>query len=183
MINLGQRVLRPAREWTFVATVTSLFDGSIEHRESIGSRKVIEPGAINLMTAGKGIVHSERSPAAARAAGPSFYGMQTWLALPDGREEVDPAFEHVPRDRLPVVEGGGASARVVMGSLWGSASPVTCHSETIYADIALEALEWSIRFEGEVHELARFRSDIEPLDEERVDVIVMQNPDGVMIDR
>ena len=122
-----------------LATVTYLFDGQIEHRDSLGSRKVIEPGAINLMTAGKGIVHSERSPPDSRAAGPSFYGMQTWLALPDGKEEVEPAFDHVPDDGLPLVEEGGASARVLMGTLWGATAATPCHSPTIYADIILSA--------------------------------------------
>ncbi|MEO6581586.1 MAG: pirin family protein [Sphingomicrobium sp.] len=122
-----------------LATVTYLFDGAIEHRDSLGSRKVIEPGAINLMTAGEGIVHSERSPVESRAAGPSFYGMQTWLALPDGKEEVDPAFDHVPEDGLPLVEDGGASARVLMGTLWGATAATLCHSPTIYADIILGA--------------------------------------------
>jgi redox-sensitive bicupin YhaK (pirin superfamily) len=122
-----------------LATVTYLFDGAIEHRDSIGSRQVIEPGAINLMTAGKGIVHSERSPADTRAEGPSFYGMQTWLALPDGREEVEPAFEHVPGGELPMVEGDGVKARVLMGTLWGKSAATTCHSPTIYADVALDA--------------------------------------------
>ena len=120
-----------------LATVTYLIDGAIEHRDSIGSRQVIEPGAVNLMTAGHGIVHSERSPAATRAAGPSFYGMQTWLALPDGKEELDPAFEHVDGSALPLVEGDGVSARVLMGTLWGKSAGVTQHSGTIYADILL----------------------------------------------
>ena len=122
-----------------LATVTYLFDGAIEHRDSLGSRKVIEPGAVNLMTAGKGIVHSERSPAESRAAGPSFYGMQTWLALPDGKEELDPAFDHIPGDGLPLVEDGGASVRVLMGTLWGATAATPCHSPTIYADIVLTA--------------------------------------------
>ncbi len=120
-----------------LATVTYLFEGTIEHRDSLGSRKVIEPGAVNLMTAGKGIVHSERSPAESRAAGPSFYGMQTWLALPDGKEELDPAFDHVPGEGLPLVEEGGASARVLMGTLWGATAATPCHSPTNYADIVL----------------------------------------------
>jgi redox-sensitive bicupin YhaK (pirin superfamily) len=122
-----------------LATVTYLFAGAIDHRDSLGTLATIAPGAVNLMTAGKGITHSERSPASARAEGPALSGIQTWLALPSDKEEMDPAFEHVPKDALPVVEGGGASARVVMGSLWGATSPVTCHSPTIYADIALEA--------------------------------------------
>jgi redox-sensitive bicupin YhaK (pirin superfamily) len=122
-----------------LATVTYLFEGAIEHRDSIGSRQVIEPGAINLMTAGRGIVHSERSPSAERADGPSLYGMQTWLALPDGKEEAEPAFEHVDGAALPLVEGEGVSARVLMGTLWGKTAGVTEHSETIYADIMLAA--------------------------------------------
>ena len=122
-----------------LATVTYLFDGAIEHRDSIGSHQVIEPGAINLMTAGSGIVHSERSPSALRPDGPSLYGMQTWLALPDGKEEVDPAFDHVAADGLPLIEDGAARARVLMGSLWGATAQTPCHSPTIYADIELGA--------------------------------------------
>ena len=120
-----------------LATVTYLFEGAIEHRDSIGSHQVIEPGAINLMTAGSGIVHSERSPQALRPEGPSLYGMQTWLALPDGREEVAPAFDHVPPSELPLIEDGGARARVLMGTLWGATAGTPQHSPTIYADIEL----------------------------------------------
>jgi redox-sensitive bicupin YhaK (pirin superfamily) len=122
-----------------LATVTYLFAGAIDHRDSLGTFQTIEPGAVNLMTAGRGIVHSERSPGGLRAAGPELSGIQTWLALPQAKEEIDPAFEHVPQDQLPLIGGPGASARIVMGSLWGATSPVTCHSETIYADLALEA--------------------------------------------
>ena len=120
-----------------LATVTYLFEGAIEHRDSIGSHTVIEPGAINLMTAGSGIVHSERSPQMLRTEGPSLYGMQTWLALPDGQEEVAPAFDHVPEEALPLVEYEGARARVLMGTLWGATAATPQHSATIYADIAL----------------------------------------------
>jgi len=120
-----------------LATVTYLFEGAIEHRDSIGSHAVIEPGAINLMTAGSGIVHSERSPESARADGPSLYGMQTWIALPDGREEVEPAFDHVPASELPMIEDGAASARILMGTLWGATAATRCDSPTIYADIEL----------------------------------------------
>ena len=122
-----------------LATVTYLFEGAIEHRDSLGTHQVIEPGAINLMTAGSGIVHSERSPSSERAGGPTLYGMQTWLALPDGKEELNPAFEHVDGSALPLVEGDGVSARVLMGSLWGKKAAITQHSQTIYADIMLEA--------------------------------------------
>jgi redox-sensitive bicupin YhaK (pirin superfamily) len=122
-----------------LATVTYLFEGAIEHRDSIGSRAVIEPGAINLMTAGSGIVHSERSPHELRPDGPALYGMQTWLALPDGREEIAPAFDHVPEAMLPVIADSGVRARVLMGDLWGVVAATPQHSPTIYADIELDS--------------------------------------------
>jgi hypothetical protein len=119
-----------------LATVTWLFEGAIDHRDSIGSFATIRPGQVNLMTAGRGIVHSERSPEAERGSGPRLYGMQTWLALPDGREEIDPAFEAVTD--LPVIEDGRAKAIVIMGELWGERAQTTTHAETIYAEIMLE---------------------------------------------
>ncbi|WP_426258104.1 pirin family protein [Sphingomonas sp. DC1600-2] len=122
-----------------LATVTYLFAGALGHRDSIGSDVVIEPGAVNLMTAGHGIVHSERSPSAERAVGPELSGIQTWLALPEADEERDPAFEHVAKADLPTVETPGARARVVMGSLWGQSAPTTTYASTIYADIVLDA--------------------------------------------
>ncbi|MXO63558.1 pirin family protein [Qipengyuania oceanensis] len=118
-----------------LATVTWLFEGAIDHRDSIGSFSTIRPGQVNLMTAGRGIVHSERSPGADRASGPRLYGMQTWLALPDGREEIDPAFEAI--SDLPVVEDTCAKAIVIMGELWGKRAPTTTHADTIYAEIVL----------------------------------------------
>ena len=118
-----------------LATVTWLFEGAIDHRDSIGSFATIRPGQVNLMTAGKGIVHSERSPQTERADGPHLYGMQIWLALPDGREEIAPAFES--RADLPLIEDNCASARVIMGSLWGRTAQTTQHAATIYAEILL----------------------------------------------
>ncbi len=125
-----------------LATVTYLFNGAIGHRDSLGTVAVIEPGAVNLMTAGSGIVHSERSPLTERdrAAGSHMgriYGMQTWLALPDDKEEIAPAFESIAATDLPMVGDGGVEARVIMGSLWGATAPTTQHSTTIYADIRL----------------------------------------------
>ncbi|ASK86822.1 pirin family protein [Sphingorhabdus sp. SMR4y] len=120
-----------------LATVTYLFEGAIDHRDSLGTYQTIRPGAVNLMTAGSGIVHSERSPADMRDKPKRMFGMQTWLALPDGKEEIDPAFENVGQGDLPLIEDGGAQARVIMGSLWGQTAPTTCHAETIYADILL----------------------------------------------
>ena len=120
-----------------LATVTYLFAGAIDHRDSLGTFSTIHPGTVNLMTAGSGIVHSERSPQHIRADGPSLYGMQTWLALPDGQEEIAPAFDHVAPDNLPLVEDDGSSARVLMGTLWGATAATPCHSPTIYADMLL----------------------------------------------
>lgn len=122
-----------------LATVTYLFEGAIDHRDSLGTYATIRPGALNLMTAGRGIVHSERTPQRERATGSPISGMQTWLALPDGREEIDPAFEHVAKEDLPLVETGDVSARVIMGSLWGVTAPTTQHASTIYADILMNA--------------------------------------------
>lgn len=122
-----------------LSTVTYLFDGAIDHRDSLGTRQRIEPGAVNLMTAGRGIVHSERSPGDERAHGPVLSGIQTWLALPDALEETDPAFEHVAAADLPVLAHRGATARVIMGKLWGERAPTTAHAGTIYAAIDLSA--------------------------------------------
>ncbi|MEP7350006.1 MAG: pirin family protein [Sphingorhabdus sp.] len=122
-----------------LATVTYLFEGAIDHRDSIGTFATIHPGAVNLMTAGKGIVHSERSPQSERDKVSPISGMQTWLALPDGQEEIDAAFEHVGAEALPLIQDAGTSARVIMGSLWGTTASTTQHSATIYADILMNA--------------------------------------------
>lgn len=122
-----------------LSTVTYLFEGAFQHRDSLGTDQRITPGAVNLMTAGTGIVHSERSPVDVRPDGPALAGIQTWLALPDGREEAEPAFEHVAAAALPIVETPGAAARVIMGTLWGARAPTTTHADTIYADVTLDA--------------------------------------------
>lgn len=134
-----------------LATVTWLFEGAIDHRDSLGTFSTIRPGAVNLMTAGKGIVHSERSPQGERDTGPRLFGMQTWLALPDGQEEIEPAFE--THDGLPLVEDGGAQARVIMGELWGKRARTTTHAETIYAQIDLAA-DGSIPIDAKADERA-----------------------------
>ncbi len=118
-----------------IATVTWLFEGAIDHRDSLGTFATIRPGQVNLMTAGRGIVHSERGLPAQRDLAKPMYGMQTWLALPDGKEEIEPAFE--AQTGLPLIEDTCVSARVIMGNLWGHAAPTTQHSETIYAEIVL----------------------------------------------
>jgi len=137
--NIGQGMDVRPHPHINLATVTYLFEGAIDHRDSLGTYATIRPGALNLMTAGQGIVHSERTPAEERATGSPISGMQTWLALPDGKEEISPAFEHVAAEHLPQIDGDGVTARVVMGSLWGVTAPTTQHAETIYADIALKA--------------------------------------------
>ena len=122
-----------------LATVTYLFEGAIDHRDSLGTFATIRPGALNLMTAGKSIVHSERTPAPERASGSPISGMQTWLALPDGKEEIDPAFEHISAADLPQIDDNGITATIIMGSLWGRTAPTTQHAETIYADLNMRA--------------------------------------------
>jgi redox-sensitive bicupin YhaK (pirin superfamily) len=120
-----------------LATVTFLFAGAIDHRDSLGTVQRIEPGAVNLMTAGRGIAHSERSPSDERSAGPQLDGIQTWLALPQAKEELLPDFQHVAADRLPDLNADGVRLKLVMGEWEGLSSPVTQHSPTIYAAIEL----------------------------------------------
>jgi len=122
-----------------LATVTYLFDGKVRHRDSLGTEMVIEPGDVNLMTAGRGIVHSERTPEEMRGAPMSISGLQTWLALPDGGEEVAPLFENTARAELPGFEDGGATGRVVIGDFAGLKAPVRTATDTLYVDLRLGA--------------------------------------------
>ncbi|RWP30801.1 pirin family protein [Mesorhizobium sp.] len=120
-----------------LSTVTYLFDGKIRHRDSLGTEMVIQPGDVNLMTAGRGIVHSERTPQELRGAPMSVSGLQTWLALPDDKEEVEPIFENTAAMRLPEIDAEGVSGRVVIGAFAGLRSPVVTASDTLYADLSL----------------------------------------------
>ncbi len=122
-----------------LATVTYLFDGEILHRDNLGSVQPIRPGEINWMTAGRGIAHSERTASPMRAAGGRLAGIQSWVALPNKDEETAPAFVHHGSDTLPTVSGEGKTVRVLVGALYGAKSPVQSFSETVYADIALDA--------------------------------------------
>lgn len=122
-----------------LSTVTYLFDGEIKHRDSLGTELVIKPGDINLMTAGRGIVHSERTPENLRGHPLSMSGLQTWLALPEDKEEIEPVFAHTGREAMPLIDWEGASGRVVIGALDGLSSPVPTFSDTLYVDLALEA--------------------------------------------
>ena len=120
-----------------LATVTYLFEGEILHRDSLGTVQPIRPGAVNWMTAGRGIVHSERTPPEFRTGGGGLFGIQTWVGLPKDNEEADPAFAHHPEDALPVLDGDGKRVRVIAGAFHGARSPLVVFSETVYVDAAL----------------------------------------------
>ncbi|HZF36824.1 MAG TPA: pirin family protein [Candidatus Angelobacter sp.] len=120
-----------------LATVTYLFEGGIVHRDSLGSVQAIAPGDVNWMTAGRGIVHSERSDAALRQRPQRLQGIQIWVALPQRHEETAPAFAHYPAATLPLIEGEGKSVRVVAGALFGQRSPVATLSDLFYAAATL----------------------------------------------
>ena len=120
-----------------LATITYLFAGEIMHRDSLGSEQAIRPGEVNWMTAGRGIVHSERTPQALRPTGSELSGIQAWVALPRTHEETEPSFTHHPASDIPLVEGDGARVRVIVGSLFGKTSPVRALSSMFYADAAL----------------------------------------------
>jgi hypothetical protein len=120
-----------------LATVTYLFDGKITHRDSEGNALEIAPGEMNLMTAGRGIAHSERTPANLRRAGQNMFGIQSWIALPRELEETAPSFQHFGAADLPIVEDGGLWARVIAGRAFGAASPVGTLSDWLYAEVVL----------------------------------------------
>lgn len=120
-----------------LATVTYLFEGTIQHRDSLGVVQLIRPGDVNLMTAGGGIVHSERSPREVRTGEQRLHGLQIWLALPAEMEEITPAFEHQSVDSLPLLERGGAQLRLIAGKALGAASPVRTLSPLFYLDVRM----------------------------------------------
>jgi redox-sensitive bicupin YhaK (pirin superfamily) len=122
-----------------LATVTYLFEGEIFHRDSLGNAEVIRPGDINWMTAGRGIVHSERTPPAVRATGGTVHGLQLWIGLPREHEETAPTFRHYAGATLPELRIGGATVRVLAGEAYGARSPVETLSPLFYLDVALTA--------------------------------------------
>ncbi|MBF9033851.1 pirin family protein [Rhodobacterales bacterium HKCCE2091] len=155
-----------------LATVTYLFQGRFHHRDSLGTDQWIEPGAVNLMTAGHGITHSERIDGEALRAPYTLAGIQTWLALPEGAEDGAPAFVHAAKSELPFLEGEGKSVRLVLGTAWGESAPVPVASGLFYADARLDpgaklplpddhedrgayVLEGSVEIAGDVHEAGR----------------------------
>ena len=122
-----------------LATVTYLFGGKMTHRDSLGTVQLIKPGEVNWMTAGSGIVHSERVSDAPNAEGETLVGVQTWVALPEKHEETDPAFAHHDAAELPEIEGDGLRAKVILGEIFGAKSPVATLGEPVYADCYLNA--------------------------------------------
>jgi len=123
-----------------LATITYLFEGKIYHRDSVGSSEPIEPGDVNWMTAGRGIVHSERTEPDWKAQdNRNLFGIQSWVALPKAAEESEPGFTHIDRTDLPMLDGEGKAVRLIVGSMFGLTSPLKTASEMIYADASLEA--------------------------------------------
>ena len=144
--QMGPHVFQPGRGIDVrphphigLATVTYLLSGEISHRDSLGTVQDIKPGEVNWMTAGSGIVHSERTGPGLRASGSVLSGLQCWVALPKALEEKDPAFSHTGADALPVVEGEGVTARIIAGAYFGKRSPVPVESPLFYVDLVLAA--------------------------------------------
>jgi len=121
-----------------LATVTYLYRGEMQHRDSLGSNQLIHPGAVNWMVAGKGITHSERTSAVTRAAPHELFGIQTWVALPEAHEDDAPSFTHHARHDLPEIEDAGVSLRLILGRAYGETAPAKVFSDLFYADVALK---------------------------------------------
>lgn len=141
-----------------LATVTYLFEGEIDHRDSLGYVQTIRPGAVNWMVAGRGIVHSERTGPAARRKGQRLHGIQTWVALPLEQEQAEPGFHHVAKSNLPTLTLDGIEARVIAGNWRGVQSPAPVASPTCYVDLMLEA-DASLKLEPEHRDLAIYPLD------------------------
>src|SRR5271166_439990 len=121
-----------------LATVTYLFRGEFQHRDSLGSNQIILPGAVNWMVLGRGVTHSERTSGATRKAPHSVFGIQTWVALPEAQEDAQPTFEHHGKESLPLIESDGVSVRLILGRAYGETAPVQVFFETFYADADLK---------------------------------------------
>jgi len=145
-----------------LATLTYLFDGVILHRDNLGYTQRIEPGAINWMTAGSGIVHSERKPEDARNSTYVNHGLQLWLALPDSEQEVKASFTHTPAHAIPEVRDGVAQVRVLVGQALGAESPVATLSPTLYLDVQLPAGgEWTLAMLAEEQAVYVVQGDLQ----------------------
>ena len=118
-----------------LSTLTYLFEGSITHRDSIGTKIEINPGAVNWMTAGKGVVHSERTPERLRGKKKSLHGLQIWIALPKELEQINPTFHHIEADKLPKWNEEGLQFKLIAGKAFGKKSPVPVHSDLFFIEI------------------------------------------------
>lgn len=121
-----------------LATVTYLYNGEFQHRDSLGTDQIIRPGAVNWMVAGRGVTHSERTSGELRKRAHCVAGIQTWVALPEKCEDIEPCFEHHGSDELPVIEGEGKTVRLILGSAYGVRAPATTYSQMHYADAVLQ---------------------------------------------
>jgi redox-sensitive bicupin YhaK (pirin superfamily) len=151
-----------------LATVTYLFEGEMLHRDSLGSEQTIRPGDVNWMTAGRGIVHSERTPPAARAAGSSLHGLQLWVGLPRAHEETAPEFQHHAGATLPRFEQRGVEVRVLVGEAFGRRSPVATLSRVLYLDVRLAAGS-AVELPGDAGDLGAYVID---------GALAIEGPDG-----
>ena len=122
-----------------LATVTYLYKGEFQHRDSLGTNQMIYPGEVNWMIAGNGVTHSERTSADTRKGPSKLFGIQTWVALPEKHEETDAGFEHHAQDALPFLEGAGKQVRLIIGDAYGERAPTKTFTEMFYADAILEA--------------------------------------------
>jgi len=122
-----------------LATVTYLYQGEFQHRDSLGTNQMIYPGEVNWMIAGNGVTHSERTSEATRKTKAGLYGIQTWVALPEKDEEMDADFEHQGKEALPFLQGEGKEVRLILGNAWGERAPVRTFSDMFYADAILQA--------------------------------------------
>jgi len=138
-----------------LATLTFLFDGEIMHRDSLGTAQPIRTGEVNWMTAGRGIVHSERTAPERRVSGGGLHGLQCWIAMPTNDEEIAPSFAHHDQGALPIVNADGAHVRIIAGTIFGQRSPVATLSETLFADASL-ALGATLPFDAQAEERALY---------------------------
>lgn len=122
-----------------LATVTYLYQGEFQHRDSLGTDQMIYPGEVNWMVAGNGVTHSERTSPETRATRHSLFGVQTWVALPEDHEDKPASFEHQGASNLPILQGEGKEVRLILGTAWGERAPVSTFSEMFYADAILQA--------------------------------------------
>lgn len=139
MVGPGQSMEVPPHPHIGLATVSWLYEGAVMHRDSLGSEQRIDPGAINWMVAGRGIVHSERTPARLKRTRHRTHGLQLWVALPQGYEETEPLFEHHPARTLPELRKAGVTLRVLLGTAYGQRAPATTFSPMFYVDVSLKA--------------------------------------------